>query len=238
MHHHYALQVGLSLTGPLQIRTTPHAPLSTAAGSIIAPNTPHQIVSAHTQALFLWTEHLYGSSGGRLDDGGTGITLLTQAQLEPLMALLTPAVTHPLTCTTAALLMRSLLDRLGLSNRLRPPLDPRIAASVQRLRRGDSSWMERPIHDLAAAAHLSASRFRHLFKQHMGMSVQRYILWQRLLRAMRASIEEPSLTGAAHTAGFADSAHFARVFRATFGLAPSRVLKDSHAVQVIPCLED
>ncbi|RIH93508.1 AraC family transcriptional regulator [Meiothermus granaticius] len=41
-----------------------------------------------------------------------------------------------------------------------------------------------------------------------------------------------SLTEAAHTAGFADSAHLSRVYRATFGLKPSPVFGNSRLVQV------
>lgn len=69
------------------------------------------------------------------------------------------------------------------------------------------------------------------------MSVQSYLRWQRLWAALRASAHGASLTEAAHTAGFADSAHLTRVFRATFGLPPSRIFKNSHAVQVIPGAE-
>jgi AraC-like DNA-binding protein len=71
----------------------------------------------------------------------------------------------------------------------------------------------------------------------MEMSVQSYLRWQHLLAAIRISARGASLTEAAHTAGFADSAHLTRVFRATFGIPPSRFFKNSHAVQVIPGAE-
>ena len=38
-----------------------------------------------------------------------------------------------------------------------------------------------------------------------------------------------SLTEAAHLAGFADSAHLSRTFRAMFGVAPSLLFKSGHA---------
>jgi AraC-like DNA-binding protein len=67
----------------------------------------------------------------------------------------------------------------------------------------------------------------------MGISVQSYLRWKRLTAALRTSAQGASLTESAHMAGFADSAHLTRVFRATFGISPSRIFKNSHAVQVI-----
>jgi AraC-like DNA-binding protein len=90
-----------------------------------------------------------------------------------------------------------------------------------------------PIRSLAKRVNLSPSRFRHLFRSEMGMSVQSYVRWRRLMAALRTSARGASLTEAAHTAGFADSAHLTPVFRATFGVSPSRIFKNSHTVQVI-----
>jgi AraC-like DNA-binding protein len=90
-----------------------------------------------------------------------------------------------------------------------------------------------PIKHLAICVHLSPGRFRHLFRTEMGISVQSYLRWRRLYTALRTTVYGASLTEAAHAAGFADSAHLTRVFRATFGLPPSRIFKNSHAVQFI-----
>jgi AraC-like DNA-binding protein len=66
--------------------------------------------------------------------------------------------------------------------------------------------------------HLSPSRLRHLFVEQTGLAFKTYLLWLRLVRALQVYAEGRSLTQAAHAAGFADSAHFSRVFRRTFGL--------------------
>lgn len=238
VHHHYALQVGLSVDQPLHIRATPQDSFTAVAGCIVAPNASHQILSAQSQSLFVWSE-IKHRLPPRLDSSATsGITLLTQAELQSVMPLIERAFAQSLTCTTAMVLMTNLLQTLGLADPVRSPIDLRIAASMQHIRQADEALLARPVQSLAHQVHMSASRFRHLFKQHVGISVQRYVLWQRILSALRLSTLEPSLTGAAHAAGFADSAHFARVFRATFGLTPSAVLKDSQSVQVIPCLPD
>src|SRR5262249_6798266 len=115
--------------------------------------------------------------------------------------------------------------------------DPRIATARSLVTPQFLALHSQPITSLATLVHLSPSRFRHLFRREMGMSVQSYLRWQRLLAALRASAYGASLTEAAHAAGFADSAHLTRVCRATFGLPPSPIFKHSHAVQVFPSAE-
>lgn len=70
----------------------------------------------------------------------------------------------------------------------------------------------------AAGIYLSGSRLRHLFVEQTGLAFRTYLLWLRLVRAVQIYSEGRSLTAAAHDAGFADSAHFSRIFKRTFGL--------------------
>ena len=69
-----------------------------------------------------------------------------------------------------------------------------------------------------AGVYLSPSRLRHLFVEQTGLAFKTYMLWRRLMRALEAYAEGKSLTESAHHAGFADSAHFSRVFKRYFGL--------------------
>ena len=76
------------------------------------------------------------------------------------------------------------------------------------------------LHRVAAAVgvHLSESRLRHLFVEQTGLAFKTYMLWLRMVHALQIYAEGHSLTDAAHGAGFADSAHFSRIFKRTFGL--------------------
>jgi AraC family transcriptional regulator len=74
---------------------------------------------------------------------------------------------------------------------------------------------------LASAVHRSPSRLSHRFREATGLPLRRYVLWCRLRAAAEAAMRGATLTEAAHVAGFADSAHLSRTFRATFGIAPS-----------------
>ena len=75
--------------------------------------------------------------------------------------------------------------------------------------------------ELAARVGLSASRFTHLFTEQVGIPLRRYVLWSRLRVAITLVQGGDDLTGAAHGAGFADSAHLTRTTREMFGLPPS-----------------
>jgi AraC-like DNA-binding protein len=99
--------------------------------------------------------------------------------------------------------------------------DPRI----ERIIGHASAHPDRPLAETAAAAgvHLSPSRLRHLFVEQTGLAFKTYLLWRRLVRALDAYSKGSSLTEAAHAAGFADSAHFSRAFKRTFG-APATTL--------------
>jgi AraC-like DNA-binding protein len=65
---------------------------------------------------------------------------------------------------------------------------------------------------------LSESRFLHLFSQEMGIPWRPYLLWCRMICAVRSILKGDSATDAAYLAGFSDSAHLSRTFRKMFGM--------------------
>ena len=75
--------------------------------------------------------------------------------------------------------------------------------------------------ELAARVGISASRLTHVFTEQVGIPLRRYVLWSRLQVAITRVQGGDDLTGAAHGAGFADSAHLTRTTREMFGLPPS-----------------
>lgn len=75
--------------------------------------------------------------------------------------------------------------------------------------------------DIAAVAGLGKSRFAALFRETTGLPLRRYVLWRHLNRAIGAIATGGDVTAAAHLAGFADSAHFARTMKANFGVSAS-----------------
>jgi len=75
--------------------------------------------------------------------------------------------------------------------------------------------------DVARTVSLSADRLGRRFHSQIGMSINSYVRWVRLERALLELLAGATLTDAAHAAGFADSAHMNRVCHEMFGLAPS-----------------
>lgn len=96
--------------------------------------------------------------------------------------------------------------------------DARIQSVLAFLRESPNEYDS--IDALAARVHLSPSRLAHVFKEEVGVAVRRYVLWQKMRRALDLALEGQSLTAAALTAGFADSAHLSRTVRAIMGVAP------------------
>jgi AraC-like DNA-binding protein len=92
------------------------------------------------------------------------------------------------------------------------------------------AYVERAIDgkpQLAEAARsigVSATRLTHVFSKEVGIPFRRFVLWARIKRAVAATRAGDDLTRAAAAAGFSDSAHLSRTFRAMFGLSPSLVL--------------
>lgn len=111
------------------------------------------------------------------------------------------------------------------------PVDARVRRSLQLLRSPQAFPPRRAL--AATAAHLSESRFNHLFRAEMGVSFRSYRTWSQLRAAILAAGPRVSLTAAAHEGAFSDSAHFSRVFRQTFGMTPSAVLKPLAQVRLV-----
>lgn len=67
----------------------------------------------------------------------------------------------------------------------------------------------------------------------MGVSLRTYRVWSQVRLAMAGLAFSPRLTDAALHGEFSDSAHFSRMFRQTFGMTPSSVLKPLKNVTVL-----
>jgi len=235
LHHHYATQVSISLGAPIKMRERGSAPYSEQASFIVAPSVPHQVEASGVPCFVIWSEL------GAVADLARGLSAASESEIpalpeDPLNDLI-PVLLNPGGEVTETVAREAQLSRI-LTKLIGPtwdqgPCDPRIASARSLL---TPQWLRdesEPIAILARSVHLSPSRFRHLFRGEMGLSVQSYLRWRRLTAALQTSAQGASLTEAAHAAGFADSAHLSRVFRATFGTSPSRIFKNSRAVQVI-----
>jgi AraC-like DNA-binding protein len=118
---------------------------------------------------------------------------------------------------------RALIASILSAVDLRQPPGPRHPAA-----RRMCAYLEDSDHvDLARLSHeagLSPRQMRHAFARDVGLPMRAYLRWKRLRRAIAAVEEGASLSAAAASAGFADSAHLSRVFREQFGMTPTQGL--------------
>ncbi len=85
---------------------------------------------------------------------------------------------------------------------------------------------------LSTRVFLSESRLSHLFKENVGVSIKRYLLWNRLKNALKFLLtEETNLKQASFEAGFSDQAHLTRTFKSFLGINPVKVF-NSRTVQL------
>lgn len=78
------------------------------------------------------------------------------------------------------------------------------------------------VSELAQAARLGPSQFTRAFRTSVGVTPYAYIIQRRVARAKRHMLTtQDALVGIALDCGFADQAHFSRVFRRHVGQGPS-----------------
>ena len=79
---------------------------------------------------------------------------------------------------------------------------------------------------LAREVGLSPAHFARAFKETLGRAPHQYLLALRLERARRLlESSETSLSDIAQRAGFADQAHFTRLFKRAFGVTPGALMR-------------
>jgi len=106
-----------------------------------------------------------------------------------------------------------------------PAPAPRLnAAAVERARQVLDAGRTRLVRasELEAASGLGRYELARQFRLAFGTSPHRYLLMRRLDTAREAMRRGRPLAEVAQEAGFADQAHFTRVFKAASGLTPAR----------------
>ncbi|HTE42192.1 MAG TPA: helix-turn-helix domain-containing protein [Steroidobacteraceae bacterium] len=83
---------------------------------------------------------------------------------------------------------------------------------------------------LADGLNLSYHRTSHLFAHTVGISMRTYQLWQKLYLAGEPLMRGASLTEAAHSAGFVDSAHYSKAFQTAYGRSPTDMFRRRRVV--------
>lgn len=97
----------------------------------------------------------------------------------------------------------------------------------------ESSEENIPSGEIARAVGYSLPHLQHLFRTKVGTSIRSYRTWSRFVSLAIAYENRRSLTDAALSAGFFDSAHLNHAFTDSFGVPPSLVFNDEVEIHVI-----
>jgi AraC-like DNA-binding protein len=219
-HAHHAIQISLALTGCVKFRV-PEGRWSDYAAAMVRPHQRHQF-DGNLQSvaqIFVEPETVQGRALlqrwgdepiARLGDAEDMAVSLRRAYERK-------ASNEVLRELTLGCVARLSGEDMSLS------VDARITRAIDWMR----GRLKEPVSlDQAAKfAHLSPSRFRHLFVSQTGISFRAYLLWARVSSAVGAAMGGMSWTEAAQAWGFADSAHLSRTCRRMFGIAPTMLIR-------------
>ena len=98
-----------------------------------------------------------------------------------------------------------------------PPLDARVVQAKALLDRNPALNADA----LASACGLSAQRLSQLFAHELHFTLRQYTQWLKIKAALRLTNSGLTLTEIAAEAGFADSAHFCKVWAQIYGASPT-----------------
>jgi AraC-like DNA-binding protein len=111
------------------------------------------------------------------------------------------------------------------------PMDARIAMVLRHLQQDPAASLL--AQDYAAMAHLSFSRFLHLFKQEVGAPFRSFRTWKRARNVLHHVVrQDANLLDVALDAGYPDSTHFSHSIRQIYGLKPSDMFAGSRRLRV------
>ncbi|MBL4905250.1 MAG: helix-turn-helix transcriptional regulator [Flavobacteriaceae bacterium] len=213
-HVHHGLEFVFGIDSPFDL-ISEKSKLIGIYGAVINPNYPHQFIGRDAEYLFIYLEPellQINQIKKHYDLDAQKIVQLSRLSSFPNAEKVIDFS-----------FFSEVLD-INIVHTTITEIDHRIKSVVEwiknNLEQGQISSDE-----LAKSVFLSTSRFSHLFKEQIGIPLRRYILWCRILEALRGVLEGHNLTTSAHAAGFSDSAHFSRTFSEMFGVTPSSVLK-------------
>lgn len=233
-HRHVAAQIIVALENQLLVQFSPHEDFTKCDGVLIPPNVTHHIAGPGPLALMIWLDPATIES--------RAIRVLSASKMVPLHHIQSKLTFEKLKQMSVGLRKSSDAEQIikTVTRFLLPeckavnPLDSRISTALAGLYNLSPLDQPYPLARLAEDVNLSEGRFRHLFREELGVPFQQYWIGHRLLTAIRQMERTGSLTEVSQNAGFSDLPHFSRAFRTSFGISPSFAQKDSRFVQASP----
>ncbi len=224
-HEHHAIQISLAMSGRLRLRSDDNAESLDYIGAIVWPHHRHEFDGRGESVaqVFVEPETAHGRALLALQRT-TPIQKLPDDESELLVAPLRDAFGGNASNPTLIALGQHLVVQMCGGEDSEGAVDPRIVRAIDFMRGRLSDCVS--LTDAARVAHLSPSRFRHLFMAQTGISFRAYLLWARIESAVGAAMGGQQWTEAAQDWGFADSAHLSRTCKRMFGFSPTAFISD------------
>lgn len=229
LHESPAIKVCVALENSFGLRTREDDTFTNYGSAIIAPGQAHAIDGRHNKMvmLLLAPETTLAQPLAPIFSK-QGITRLSAEAVAVIRAIFAD-FDERLAANDVEEICQQMVNAIDTGESL--PIDSRVAQSIEWIRSSRDEGVS--VQEIAAGVELSESRFSHLFTENVRIPVRRYLLWLRLRDAMHLLAKGGSLTDIAHEAGFSDSAHLTRTFRALLGIAPSALTKDSKIISFL-----
>jgi AraC-like DNA-binding protein len=214
MHAHHAFQLTYSLGGTFSLQLEDRVLPGPAV--VIAPDVPHSLETRGLIALlFVEPESRTGRTLIKSMAGLPG-RILESSEVGDTPRLIQSSLTERSDRSSALRLIGQDIYQRMAEYRPSGELDRRVRQMIRWA--GENLDETASLKDAAASVGLSMGRASHLFVEETGLPFRTYLLWLRVQRAVDAHRGGASLTEAAQTAGFADSAHLSRTFKRMFGI--------------------
>ncbi len=212
-HAHPAVEILYSESGRMQIETAASV-FHEVSFAVIPANMRHRIISENEPTNVLLMECNPG---------------LLQKQLVAEQIELVNGVYVETKRRNRRELMKK-LTRWVLQNEVPITLHNEILVCLDYLNSTSSDYKQM-MTVLKSSINLSESRLSHMFKEEMGISLKKYLVWCRLKRAFQGVVEgRVNMYHAALESGFYDQAHLSRAFKQLLGIRPS-IVYNSRTVQ-------
>jgi AraC-like DNA-binding protein len=225
LHRHHCVQLVMALEGTLKFRQRARQRWTTCSAVLVRPDAWHEVNARGTPVLIAFVD--------AESELGTALAERTISTAAPIpMATVTEwRAQLGDSATLSATRVEPWVTGTLLRDRRPSSIDHRVKRVLRelptRLADGEPVSLDR----VAASVGLSASRLLHLFTASVGVPLRPYVLWLRLQCGARELALGKSVADAAHTAGFADAAHFTRTFRRMIGATPRQVLQRGFAAR-------
>ncbi len=228
-HAHHAIQITLGLDGEIGL-CAPGEPWSSGAVGVVQADVPHSLDPHGALTALLFVDPECREGHWLRDSLRTPILVREAGRLEAPMASLRRFREERPGADAAARVLTDVVHALAGGPRPLHRLDPRIVRALECIRASRDARLS--LEQVAREVFLSPSRFAHLFSAEIGVPFRRYLLWRKLSTAMQQFGRGENLSAAAHSAGFADSAHLTRTWVRMFGMAPTLMVGQAEFYEI------